>query len=176
MAPTWTAQSLTARCCTTIEKIVPEGEEVREFAWDRMKILNPETPLSGEKQMAEYWDKLQSLSPTPAAYEEKLAEQWRLIGCSTDGAPYVLTGLIRTMGWAYSPFSADSVQVRRLAADFLKDDCARRPRALRGCEGKPKATARLRPSSARVYVLMNPQRGLCRIIPNSSRVRPLAFM
>jgi uncharacterized protein YjbI with pentapeptide repeats len=106
-----------------IERIVPEGVN-RERALSRVNILDPETLLDEEKQMAEYWDKLQSLSPAPAVYEAKRAERWRLIGCSADGAPYVLAGLIRTMASAYSPFSSDSVQVRKLAADLLKDDCA----------------------------------------------------
>ena len=106
-----------------IEKTVPEGE-VREFALRRIQTLDPETPLSEERQMAEYWDKLQALSPAPAAYEEKLAQRWRQIGCSTDGAPYVLAGLIRNLESGYSPFSPGSVQVPRFAADFLKDDCA----------------------------------------------------
>jgi hypothetical protein len=74
--------------------------------------------------MAEYWDKLQTLSPAPDAYEERLAKQWWQIGCSTEGAPYVLAGLIETMNSDYSPFSSNSVQVPRLAANFLKDECA----------------------------------------------------
>jgi hypothetical protein len=45
------------------------------------------------------------------------------IGCSPNGAPYVIAGLIRTMGSPDSPFSPDSVQVPQLAADFLKDGC-----------------------------------------------------
>jgi pentapeptide repeat protein len=110
------------------------GDLLREAALGRIEILNPEMPLPGEEQMAEYWGKLQSLSPAPASYEEKLAEQWRLIGCSADGASYVLAGLIRTMDY-YSPFSPDSAQVPQLAADFLKDDCA----GARGLSDKARA-------------------------------------
>ena len=106
-----------------IEKTVPENE-LRKSALSQVGILDPEMPLPGKKQMAGYWDQLQSLSPAPDIYEEKLARQWRLIGCSADGAPYVLTGLIATMWSADTPFSPDSVQVPLLAADFLKDDCA----------------------------------------------------
>jgi len=106
-----------------IERLVPDPV-YRDRALRRVKILDPGTPLREEKQMAEYWGKLQPLSLAPATYEEKLAEHWRLIGCSAEGAPYVLTGLIRSLESVYSPFSSDNVQVRRLAADFLKDDCA----------------------------------------------------
>jgi hypothetical protein len=123
--PDWSAESF-SNYKQRIEKLVPEGAR-RESALARVNILNPETPLREEQQMAEYWNKLQSLSPAPADYEAKLANQWRLIGCSADGAPYVLAGLIRTMDSAYSPFSSDSVEVPRLAAAFLKDDCAGAP-------------------------------------------------
>jgi hypothetical protein len=121
-----------------IELIVPE-DYVRKFTLERVEIVNPDTPLHAEKQMAEYWNKLQSLSPEQAPYEAKLANQWRLIGCSADGAPYVLAGLIRTMDSAYSPFSSDSVEVPRLAAAFLKDDCA----GARGLSDKARAKLKL---------------------------------
>jgi uncharacterized protein YjbI with pentapeptide repeats len=117
----WSAESFDS-LQELLRKVVPEP--LRGFALDRIKILNPETPLSEEKETAEYWDKLQSLSPAPAIYEAKLAEQWRLIGCSIDGAPYVLAGLVRTLASPDSPFSRDSVEVPRLATNFLKDDCA----------------------------------------------------
>ena len=71
-----------------IEKTVPENE-LRKSALSQVGILDPEMPLPGKKQMAGYWDQLQSLSPAPDIYEEKLARQWRLIGCPADGAPYV---------------------------------------------------------------------------------------
>jgi uncharacterized protein YjbI with pentapeptide repeats len=120
-----------------IEDIVPE--QLREYALAGIKTLNPETTPSEEKEMAEYWEKLQSLSPAPAIYEAKLAEQWRLIGCAADGAPYVLAGLITTMHSARSPFSPDSVEVPRLAAAFLKDDCA----GARGLSDKARAKFKL---------------------------------
>jgi hypothetical protein len=80
-------------------------------------------PLQDEKQMAEHWDKLQTLSPIPEAYEARLTEQWQQIGWSANGAPYVVTALIGRMRFLSSPFAPGSAQVPQLAANFLKDEC-----------------------------------------------------
>ena len=88
--------------------------------------------------MARRWAELEAAPPEREIYEEKLAELWRGIGCAADGAPFVLTGLLRIMSmstssssaalaessYAISPFADHSVQVPKLAADFLKEDCA----------------------------------------------------
>jgi uncharacterized protein YjbI with pentapeptide repeats len=138
----WSAESFNS-LKQSIGQVVPEGLALRDYprwilsqewggaprelraeALARVEPrLDPETPLHEEEQMAERWKKLQR-SPAPDTYEAKLAKQWRQIGCSPDGAPYVIAGLIRTMAFGFSPFSPDSVHVPQLAADFLKDGCA----------------------------------------------------
>jgi uncharacterized protein YjbI with pentapeptide repeats len=90
----------------------------------RLPLLNPDMSLPDEQQMTEHWEKVQSLSPAPDAYEAKLAEQWWQIGCSIDGAPYVVRGLLkRILTPAESPFSRESTEVPRLAARLLTDEC-----------------------------------------------------
>jgi hypothetical protein len=77
--------------------------------------------------MASRWVELQAASPELGIYEEKLAELWRGIGCASGGAPFVLTGLVGNISISplgSSPFAENSVQVPKLAADFLKEDCA----------------------------------------------------
>jgi hypothetical protein len=117
-----------------IRREVPEGAAYLAGQWKLPNLragalarveqrLNPEMPLQDEKQMAEHWDKLQTLSPMPEAYEAKLAEQWQQIGCSANGAPYVVTALIGRMRFLSSPFAPGSAQVPQLAANFLKDAC-----------------------------------------------------
>lgn len=77
----------------------------------------------GEQDMAARWMALQSASPDQTTYESKAAILWQDIGCAADGAPYVLAGLIRNLSWG-SPFADDSPEKPRLAAAFLKGDCA----------------------------------------------------
>jgi hypothetical protein len=98
--------------------------------------------------MAAHWIDLQKSPPPIDLYEKEVAEQWREIGCAVDGAPHVITRLVNIMStisasslgpipliaedWVkfehsrifISPFSPDSAEVLRLAADFLKEDCA----------------------------------------------------
>ena len=62
--------------------------------------------------------------PAPDVYERGLAEQWRVIGCAPEGAPYVLGKLVEALDTGNSPFARDSPQVPPLASAFLKDDCA----------------------------------------------------
>jgi uncharacterized protein YjbI with pentapeptide repeats len=102
---------------------VPEGRR-RDMALARVETrLDPDTPLVEETQIAERWIAFQR-PLSPDAYEAKMAEHWRQIGCSPDGAPYVIAGLIRIMRPGEgSPFFSDSVQVPWLAGEFLKNRC-----------------------------------------------------
>lgn len=124
------------------------GQEVPENILTQMTQmelrLNPETHLDEEKQIAEHWQKLQLLY-APDDYAAKLAKIWWQIGCSIDGAPYVLAGMIRTLNAQGPPTSKDSVQVPQVADGFLKDDCA----GARGLSDDSKGTlAALRDDSA----------------------------
>jgi uncharacterized protein YjbI with pentapeptide repeats len=85
--------------------------------------LDPAKPLKDEAEMAQRWAELQSSSVTLSAYEEELFNQWQRIGCAADGAPYVLTALIKTLQSHLSPFKYNSSQLERLEAEFFKEDC-----------------------------------------------------
>jgi Pentapeptide repeats (8 copies) len=118
----WSAAYLTS-LISRIEREIPR-EQFALFPKLRLPLLNPDMPLPEEQQMTEHWEKVQSLSPAPDAYEAKLAEQWGQIGCSIDGAPYVARALLnRILTSANSPFSRGSAEVPRLAARFLADEC-----------------------------------------------------
>ena len=100
---------------------VPAGPR-REEALKRLQLtLDPAKPLPAELEMARVWSELKDASPQPQPYLEQLADLWRGIGCAADEAPFVLTGLVRTLS-SVSPFTQDSPQVPKLAADFL--NCA----------------------------------------------------
>ena len=109
-----------------IEHDVPERHGRTAIIARFEQDLDPAKTLDGEQEMARHWIELQGASPEPDLYEEKLADAWREIGCAADGAPFVLTGLIRSLSSEFlkSPFAKDSVQVPTLAAAFLREDCA----------------------------------------------------
>jgi uncharacterized protein YjbI with pentapeptide repeats len=86
--------------------------------------LDPAKPLKDEAEMAQRWSELQSSSLTRSAYEKELFNQWQRIGCAVDGAPYVLTALIKRLQYSMSPFEYNSPELERLEAEFLKEDCA----------------------------------------------------
>jgi uncharacterized protein YjbI with pentapeptide repeats len=101
-----------------IRQEVPKGNILSIILARVDPKLDPRIPLAAEKHFAERWDELQR-SPPPVDYEAKLAELWRQIGCSTDGAPYVLNGLIEI-----AIISQSTKQLNEIAADFRKGECA----------------------------------------------------
>jgi hypothetical protein len=108
-----------------LERNIPDGP-LKVQALDRVeRNLDPAKPLAGEDEMATRWSELQGVSPPPDLYEKKLAEVWRVIGCAPEGAPFVVAGMAsRISSSGLSPFASDSAEVPRLAAEFLKEDCA----------------------------------------------------
>jgi uncharacterized protein YjbI with pentapeptide repeats len=107
-----------------LRAMVPQGA-VRAEALKRLDPrLDPAKPLKDEAEMAQRWAELQSSPLTLSAYEAELFNQWHRIGCAVDGAPYVLTALIQRLPFGISPFRPNSPQLGRLAAEFLKEDCA----------------------------------------------------
>jgi uncharacterized protein YjbI with pentapeptide repeats len=115
----WSANSLND-LKRRIGQEVPEEGRHREATLARIgRLLDPNAPLPQQHELAERWDELQRHSATDEEYEAEWAKQWRLIGCSAQGAPYVLAGIVRTM----ESLSPDSVQVPQLAAEFLKAEC-----------------------------------------------------
>jgi uncharacterized protein YjbI with pentapeptide repeats len=121
----WSAADLTSLISRVKREISRKQFALFPKIW--LPRLNPEAPLPEEQQMTEHWEKVQSLSPAPDAYEAKLTEQWWQTGCSMDGAPYVARALlIRIVTSTDSPFSRESTEVSRLAARFLADACVGR--------------------------------------------------
>jgi uncharacterized protein YjbI with pentapeptide repeats len=103
------------------EQDVPDGH-IRADALERLEQnLDPARPLLGEDEMARRWSELQAVSPQRGVYEKKLAELWRSIGCAPEGAPFVLMRLVENIE---DRFGTASVEVPKLAAEFLKEDCA----------------------------------------------------
>jgi uncharacterized protein YjbI with pentapeptide repeats len=88
----WSAAHLTSLISRIEREILREHFAWLPKAW--LPRLNPDIALPEEQQITEHWEKVQSLSPAPDAYEAKLAEQWSQIGCSIDGAPYVARALL----------------------------------------------------------------------------------
>src|SRR5262249_33978789 len=83
--------------------------------------LDPRKPVDNEDEMVRHWTALQRTSHVPNNYEEGLANTWLRIGCSADEAPYVLERLVEMLPDRFAP---DSVELPKLAAAFLKEDCA----------------------------------------------------
>ena len=72
--------------------------------------------------------------PAPDVYERGLAEQWRVIGCAPEGAPYVLGKLVEALDTGNSPFARDSPQVPPLASAFLLPTPHKKPASEGGSE------------------------------------------
>ncbi len=87
--------------------------------------LDPSKALERETEMAKVWADQERSSPAPEVYEKSLAAQWQKTVGAADGAPYVLRALLRRLEIpSHSPFAEDSPEVPKLAAAFLKPDCA----------------------------------------------------
>ncbi len=75
--------------------------------------------------MAKVWAARERETPTPEAYVKNLAVVWRELGCTADGAPYVLHGLVAQLSDPIlSPFQHQSGWAKKLASDFLYENCA----------------------------------------------------
>jgi hypothetical protein len=87
----------------------------------RIDRLDPKKALDGEDEMAKAWVELESSSPSLEVYEKSLAEQWRATGCTADGAPYVLRGLLHQLEFS-NRFDEQSLELPALAAAFLDEE------------------------------------------------------
>jgi hypothetical protein len=94
----WSAASF-AELKQRISKEVPPGVN-RANALKRLERLDPNTRMNEEEQLANRWT-----NSAPEIYETTLAKQLRQIGCSPEGAPCVLAGMIRIMASQLSPFT-----------------------------------------------------------------------
>ena len=73
-----------------IEDRVPAGD-LRRQALTRITVLDPENK---EEPAAAIWAELEEKRPAQAEYQKKLAEILGDIGCKSEGAPYVVRGLL----------------------------------------------------------------------------------
>jgi uncharacterized protein YjbI with pentapeptide repeats len=114
----WTADQLDG-LKKRITAEVP-SEKLKETLARLDPVLDPAKPLPNEEDMAALWKQLQNDTPSEDDYEAEGARQLQQIGCAPDDAPYVLTGLVRSLGQG---FRLNSSHVSMLASEFLKPDC-----------------------------------------------------
>jgi len=104
-----------------IASSVPDGDK-KSSAMDRIERLDPTKPLDRQDEMANIWAAREHMSPTPEAYAKKLARLWRGLGCTAEGSPYVLQGLIIQLRYPdSSPFHGQSDAENALAPAFLDE-------------------------------------------------------
>jgi hypothetical protein len=96
-----------------IAKEVPAGQ-MRENALQRIAVLDPGRPAPEEKDGAKAWADAARARFDAAAHERYLLK----VGCSEDGAPYVISALAENL---QARFEAGSPHVTALAALFLDE-------------------------------------------------------
>lgn len=116
---------------SVIEEQVPSGSQ-RQSVLRQIERLDPSKPLWGEKNMARRWYALANPTLPRPDPELGLVREWIQVGCETEGAPYVLEGIIYDMdsnGW-WDPVVKNQHYLSpeaksQLAAKFLdKQNCA----------------------------------------------------
>jgi hypothetical protein len=85
--------------------------------------LDPTKVLGKEAEMAKDWADRERSSPAPDVSAKSFAEQWRDVGCATEGAPYVLHRLVFQLSGPpiIPPFRDQSDAAKALAAAFLDE-------------------------------------------------------
>ena len=120
----WSAESF-KELKRLLTNVVPEGNR-RQVAMLRIEErLDPAKVLEREDEMAKAWE-AQAASP-PA--KERVAKILRETGCTAEGSPYALRGLLRNLtekafrGQPYSPFGEQNSQLHEeLASAFLDEE------------------------------------------------------
>jgi hypothetical protein len=91
----------------------------RDKALEGIAILDPgNLNEKGDRAISEEWDKLAASPPSIPEYEVILAKVLQDTGCDSEGAPYVIRGLLRT---SFDRFASASPHPRRVAATFLNE-------------------------------------------------------
>jgi uncharacterized protein YjbI with pentapeptide repeats len=113
----WSQKSYAA-LKSVIENRVPAGGFWRAQTLKRIATLeNP--PYVRDEASARAWaDTAEASSRSPKPYPEVLAETLEDVGCAADGAPYVMSGLIRELDYR---FEKGSSQEAAVAAAFLNE-------------------------------------------------------
>jgi hypothetical protein len=104
-----------------IGKEVPVGD-IRRHAMERIEKLDRAKALEGEAEMAKVWEAQARSSPATDVYEKRLARIWQEIGCSAEGAPHVIRGLLARLRGLPFPFDAQSPHPSSLAKAFLDEE------------------------------------------------------
>jgi hypothetical protein len=77
---------------------VPKGDRQLE-ALDRIGVLNPDTPLDGEVEMAQSWTNLEKSALDNDAFEKGVATVWTDVGCDKDrDAHYRIESIVDSFG------------------------------------------------------------------------------
>ncbi len=113
----WSQKSYAA-LKSVIEDWVPAGGFWRAQTLKQIATLeNP--PYVRDEASARAWaDIAEASSRSPKPYPEVLAETLEDVGCAADGAPYVMSGLIRELDYR---FEKGSSQEAAVAAAFLNE-------------------------------------------------------
>jgi hypothetical protein len=98
-----------------IEQQVPQGHE-RAEALERIEPLG-KSPYATDKTSAA-WRDLEGSSPSPEDYFRGIASQLKQIGCTANGAPYVIGGLISQLD---ERLKDSLVQEAAIAGTFLDE-------------------------------------------------------
>jgi hypothetical protein len=85
--------------------------------------LDPGFDPAEEASMAQWWTDREAKRPDRRTYEAAVATVWRGIGCSADGAPYVVSTLAGRLEWG-GGFTFGSPHPAQLAEAFLSPVCA----------------------------------------------------
>lgn len=109
----WSDQSY-ALLRSVIEQQVPEGQ--RDEALKRIEPLG-KPPSAEDEVSAKAWRELEKSSPSPQVYRKGLVDRLKKIGCATEGAPYVISGLITQLAYRFR----DPSRLAAVAKAFLDE-------------------------------------------------------
>jgi uncharacterized protein YjbI with pentapeptide repeats len=74
-----------------------------------------------DEEIAKTWIRLEEKSPSSELYQDKVAGRLKELGCESDGAPYVIHGLLRQLVRRFDRPQQDSLHPAALAAAFLDE-------------------------------------------------------
>ena len=111
----------------------------------RITLLDQRFALDRESDRSEAWIALERASPAQAVYERNLAEQLAEIGCTADGALYVILGLIDRLHGLDGPDGATLAGklldgAHCAGAQELPDNTKAKLKAIRGAGVQDSAT------------------------------------
>jgi hypothetical protein len=119
---------LTATYFSALKQLLGnEAHEMHTILENIKRRLDSSNVLEGEDEMTKLWAAHNKETPAPAVYEKSIAGLWREVGCDSNGAPYVIYGLIDRLsgievsGMDALPFRDKSDEAKALATAFLDE-------------------------------------------------------